>query len=140
MLSWGSQGLTVSMMTYLGLHDQVSDASYKPSLCSENKRRIAAQIFTSDKMIVSFSGRPPLISRRYCSIPLPLDIGDEDLASDEATLMRVVAMLDDQGWNTDGALHPATLIRARYLIAVIQDELIEIALSNGTAVALDYLQ
>ncbi|KAF7542399.1 hypothetical protein G7Z17_g11607 [Cylindrodendrum hubeiense] len=122
------------------VHVQENVSSYKPSLCSENKRRLFAQIFNSDKFTVSFTGRPPLITRRYCSTPLPLDLRDEDLTGDESTLMDAVNVLDERGWNTKGEVYPATLIRARYMITTILDELVEIALDNTTGVTLEHLQ
>lgn len=137
---WNSHGMTVSMLTFLGMHVQQPVTPYKPSLCSENKRRLFAQVFNSDKFTVSFTGRPPLITRRYCTTPLPLDIRDEDLTADESTLMSAVNSLDERGWNTKGELYPATLVRARYMIAIILDELVEIALDHTMTVTLDQLQ
>ncbi|KAF3014210.1 hypothetical protein E8E14_007763 [Neopestalotiopsis sp. 37M] len=138
--SFVSFGIVVTMMTFLGLHVQQSDALYRPTLCSELRRRIFAQVFVSDKLVVSFTGRPPLLSRRFCTTPLPLDIRDEDLAAEPEVLDRAVASLDQNGWNTDGGLYSATLIRARTMIAYVRDELIEIALSQNTLVSLDHLQ
>ncbi|KAH7140937.1 hypothetical protein EDB81DRAFT_692488 [Dactylonectria macrodidyma] len=137
---WNSHGISSSMMTFLGLHVQQAVKPYKPSLCSENKRRIFAEIFNGDKFGVSFTGRPPLVNRRYCSTPLPLDLRDEDLIADEPTLMAAVNALDGRGWNTKGELYPTTLVRGRYLIATILDELIDVALDTTTIVTLDQLQ
>lgn len=137
---WTSHALTISMMTYLGAHVQQQVFPYKPSLCSENKRRLFAQVFNADKFTVSFTGRPPLISRRYCSTPMPLDLCDEVLTADEETLKNAVAALDDRGWNTVGGLYPATLVRARFVITVILDELIEISLDSTRGVAVDQLR
>src|SRR6478735_2552796 len=98
-------------MTFLGLHVGSENADYVPSLRLESKRRLAARIFTIDKVMVSFTGRPPLIGRRYFSTPLPLDIRDEDLLADQATISRARKTLDEDGWNRDGEMHSATLIR-----------------------------
>lgn len=138
--SYVSFGIAVTMMTFLGLHVQQHDALYQPTLCSENRRRLFYQIFTSDKLVVSFTGRPPLVSRRFCSTPLPLDISDEDLASDASKLNRAVASLDPNGWNTHGAMYSVTVIRARAMIAHVRDELVEIALSHNISVSLEHLR
>ncbi|KAJ3535839.1 hypothetical protein NM208_g6969 [Fusarium decemcellulare] len=111
-----------------------------PSFCAENKRRLFSYIFLNDKSIVSFTGRPPLLSRRYCSSPLPLDIQDDDLMSDRATLEEVTNRLDDRGWDTRGEIYSVTLVRARTLVANILDELIEIALGKDANISVDYLQ
>lgn len=89
--------------------------------------------------MVSFTGRPPLISHRYASTPLPLDLRDEDLLSDGPTLVQAVASLDDKGWNTSGGVYSSTLIRARAMLAFVRDELIEIALSTGKGTTLEAL-
>lgn len=127
------------MFTYIGLHDVQDSPDYKPTLASEYRRRSIAQIFAGDKMGVTFTGRPPLISRRYCSTPLPLDIADEDLAADADTLMQAVDSLDPQGWNTKGEVYPATIMRARVLFAILRDELIELGLGRGIFVTIQHL-
>ncbi|KAL7933181.1 hypothetical protein V8C35DRAFT_305115 [Trichoderma chlorosporum] len=137
---WYSHGTAVSMVTFLGLHALEKETPYTPTLCSENKRRLIAQIFNGDKYCVAFSGRPPLLNRRYCSTPLPLDLRDEDLIADAATLQRAVKRLDDRGWNTQGRIYPVTLIRARRMLAALLEEVMEIALGCRVCITLDELR
>ncbi|KAF4980778.1 hypothetical protein FZEAL_3292 [Fusarium zealandicum] len=145
--SWTSHSLSMSMMTFLGIHapgdatkpQGLEDGICAPSFCVENKRRLFAFLFYTDKSDVSFSGRPPLISRRYCSSALPLDLQDEALTADEATLTAAAKNLDSRGWNTQGRIYPATIIRARTMIAYVLDEIMEIALGNDTHVTVGYL-
>ncbi|RYP10008.1 hypothetical protein DL764_000937 [Monosporascus ibericus] len=93
------------------------------------RRTVNESMFTGDA--ISFTGRPPLLCRRYTSTPLPLDIRDEDLFSDEATLAKTVDYVDDKGWNTRGEVYPSTFIRARALIASIREEIFEVALGHN---------
>ncbi|RSL87716.1 hypothetical protein CEP51_002072 [Fusarium floridanum] len=141
---WESHSLAVSMMIFLGLHAQGGSKSQvqheTPSFCTEYKRRLFSYIFFTDKSVVSFSGRPPLISRRYCSTALPLDLQDEDLMSDEVTLAGAMRTLDERGWNTQKKVHSVTFMRARILLSYVLDELVEIALGNDTNITLDYLE
>ncbi|RSL46172.1 hypothetical protein CEP54_013983 [Fusarium duplospermum] len=141
---WESHSLAVSMMIFLGLHAQGGSKSQvqqeKPSFCTEYKRRLFSYIFFADKFVVSFSGRPPLISRRYCSTALPLDLQDEDLMSDETTLAEAMKTLDERGWNTKKKVHSVTFMRARMLLSYVLDELVEIALGNDPNVTLEYLE
>ncbi|KAJ3469988.1 hypothetical protein MRS44_000087 [Fusarium solani] len=139
LLCWRYHADTVSLMTFLGLHAGFDNPNYVPTLSTENKRRIAARVFTIDKVMVSFTGRPPLLGRRYFSTPLPLDIRDEELLADQETLTRAVQALDEHGWNRNGELHSATLTRARVQIAVIKDEMLEIALENSSNVSITSL-
>lgn len=139
MSSHAPHGVSVAMLTYMGLHVLENGPNYRPTLCSENKRRLAAMVFSGDKLGVAFTGRPPLISRRYYSTPLPLDIKDEDLAADEATLLKAFYSLDEEGWNTEGRIYPSTMMRARSIISFIRDELTEVALGKGVYVTIDQL-
>lgn len=129
---WHSHGENVALMTYLGLHADMNTAPYKPSLCVEYKRRLFASLYHGDKMNVAFTGRPPLIGRRFCTTPLPLDLDDEQLAADEATRMQAVTLLNEHGWNTSGTVSPATVFRARCLMAYIMDEVIEVAFEGSS--------
>ncbi|KAI9162815.1 C6 transcription factor [Paramyrothecium foliicola] len=137
--SMSAHGVSVTMMTFLGLHVLENGPSYTPSFCSEYRRRIFAQVFCSDKLGMVFTGRPPLIGHRFCCTPMPLDIPDEHLMADPATLARVVQSLDRNGWGTAGVISPTTILRARFMVACIRDEIHEIALGRNIAVTLDQL-
>lgn len=128
------------MLTFMGLHAMEKEVPYTPTLSSEYNRRLVAQIFNNDKFCVAFSGRPPLLSRRYCTTPLPLDLRDEDLVADQSTLQKAVQELDDRGWNTKGEIYPVTLIRARRMLAAALEEVMEIALGCQVCVTLDELR
>ncbi|RYP62340.1 hypothetical protein DL771_009779 [Monosporascus sp. 5C6A] len=132
--TWRCSSQTISLLTYLGFHDSRPtdpEIPYVPTLSSEIKRRLFTYVLSTHIANVSFTGRPPLLCRRYTSTPLPLDIKDEDLFSDEATLAKTVDYVDDKGWNTRGQLYPSTFIRARALIASIGEEIFEVALGHN---------
>ncbi|GJC97234.1 fungal specific transcription factor domain-containing protein [Colletotrichum higginsianum] len=136
---WQTHAETVALSTFLGFHDEVAAEPYRPTICSEIKRKLFCYVFYMDKVLASFAGRPPLISRRYARTPPPLDLKDEYLLSDEATLARHVAALDENGWNTEGDLNSATIVRARVMLAHIRDELFEIALGHGPVTPVETL-
>ncbi|KXJ87361.1 hypothetical protein Micbo1qcDRAFT_208372 [Microdochium bolleyi] len=133
-------GLAVTMANFLGMHVQTNDGMdlYQPTFCSEYKRRLYAHLFISDKLGVSFTGRPPIVSRRFNSTPLPLDISDVDMCDPER---RSVALsnLDSHGWSKSGILCSATVMRARTMVATIRDELYEIALDSTARVRREVL-
>ncbi|OLN97269.1 hypothetical protein CCHL11_07721 [Colletotrichum chlorophyti] len=136
---WQLHAEAVALSTFLGFHDEVSTEPYKPTVCSEIKRKVFSYVFYMDKVLASFAGRPPLISRRYARTPPPLDLRDEYLLSDEATLARHVANLDSKGWNTEGGMCSATILRARVMLARIRDEIFEIALGHGPVTPVEVL-
>ncbi|KAK5996606.1 hypothetical protein PT974_01943 [Cladobotryum mycophilum] len=128
---WRGAAECAALATFLGMHVELNDPSRRPTLASQVRRSLFAQIFTGDKDAVLFTGRPPFFGHRYVSTPMPLDINDLDLISGGEALERAVESLDDRGWNTVGGLYCSTVVRARYMIALIRDELVEVALGNG---------
>jgi hypothetical protein len=121
----------VAFATFLGLHAESNSPSYEPSLASESRRLLFAQMFVGEKHAVLFTGRPPRLSHRYAFTPLPLDLRNEDLLEGGETLREAVKSLDENGWNTDGKMYSATFTRARYIIALLRDELIEIGIGKA---------
>lgn len=103
------------------------------SLPTEIRRRIGCQIFVVDKFLATFVGRPPLLTRRLCSIKLPLDLGESALLSDRETFQRKSQLLDQDGWNKDGCIYSGSLLRVRMMIALARDEILEVALVQDGA-------
>ncbi|KAK8094909.1 hypothetical protein PG997_001594 [Apiospora hydei] len=135
--TWQCHAACMSLLTFHGFHDEPSthsyryNPSYRPSLAVECRRRMLAVCFCSDNNMVTFTGRPPLLGTSYISTPLPLDVSDDVLFSDEQILARVASeTLDERGWNTSGHFHPATLIRARVILSHIRAEIAQLALGK----------
>jgi hypothetical protein len=105
------------------------NGSHRVTAFSEFRQRQFAVVYSLDKSISSFTGRPPALSRLYCNIQLPLDISDEDILADRETLDYAVQKLDNGGWNTAGNLYSTTCLRVLLLIARLREEVLEIALS-----------
>ncbi|OHE91576.1 hypothetical protein CORC01_13124 [Colletotrichum orchidophilum] len=137
--TWMTQGETVSLLTFLGLHVEQNKGPYKPTLASELRRRVLVKIFVLDKVGSAITGRPPALSRRYILTPIPLDIRDDYLLGDDETISKAVRSLDKSGWNADGALNSVTFWRARYQLMIIRDEIFEVALGPEAAISVEVL-
>lgn len=62
---------------------------------------------------------------------MPLDIKDEDLFLDQQSLLeRVRTTTDKNGWNTENGFYSGTYIRARYQLALVREQIAEIALGH----------
>ncbi|OAQ78064.1 N-terminal binuclear Zn cluster-containing protein [Purpureocillium lilacinum] len=121
---WRLHGESLSLATFLGLHASPGDLRDR-SICTQIKRRLFAKVIISDKLMSTFTGRPPHVARRFVSTPLPLDIPDDVLLgltpwSDD--------LVDENGWNTRGKMYATTLQRARAMIAFVRDSILDIAL------------
>lgn len=127
---WRLHGDAVAMTTYLGLHTLPSQRHGSVSICLEIKTRLFAVMFNIDKVVATFTGRPPLLSRRYCSTPLPLDISDEALLKGAESVRRTLKPFEGGVRAEFLQIHPTTLLRVRVQMAYIRDEVLEIALSH----------
>lgn len=131
-LYWRQHGDLCSMTTCLGMHRDTDQTPRMVSVSSEMRRRIYAAVFNIDKVISTFTGRPPMLNHRYSSTPLPLDLSDEQLLSDTTSLSKSIERLDANGWNTDGQIYSTTILRARTSFSVIRGGVLDIALRSST--------
>jgi hypothetical protein len=97
-----------------------------------------ASAFYADKCLSTFVGRPPFINYRYCSLSPPLDLSDEDLIAGGERLNQAISKLDAAGWNPQGNDLRVSMKRLRFLLAVLREQALEIAL--GTFDETDILQ
>lgn len=131
---WKFHAETVAMLTFSGFHDnRPKGSSQLPSresrVPTEARRRVACETFILDKLLATFIGRPPLLSRRFCSIDLPLDLDDVTLFEEEDIFQQRSSRLGPGGWDPDGRLYHSSLLRARMMMALIRDEILEVVLS-----------
>ena len=97
-------------------------------MVSELRRRLFVAAFGADKQLATFMGRPPALSRRYCTCKLPLDLSDHELMATGDELSAAVAKLDADGWNQSNKAYPATYLRAWMVMTQIRDEILELSL------------
>ena len=77
-----------------------------------------------------FTGRPPGLSHRYQSCPLPLDISDDVLIEGGEGLQRAISKLDNNGWNSEEKVYDSTICRLMGIYSIILDEVMEVFLGN----------
>ncbi len=78
--------------------------------------------------MATFVGRPPRISRRYCSIQVPLDIDVADLALPEDALNAKISQLDANGWRHDGTMRRSAYMRTFLITSRVREDILEISL------------
>jgi hypothetical protein len=87
-----------------------------------------------DKILATFTGRPPLLSHRFTSTLPPLDISDEALlaghhSSSLTAAARTARWNPKAGWNPRGTFNPSAMLRARRLLAAVRSEILDEALA-----------
>lgn len=104
------------------------------------KKRLSGGCFWNDKEIAMFTGRPPALSHRHFSCPLPSDVSDEALMEGGERLQDELAQVDDEGWNTQGKMYDATICRIMACTAIIQDEVMELFIGNEAQFSMERVQ
>ncbi|OKL61878.1 hypothetical protein UA08_02272 [Talaromyces atroroseus] len=120
-------GTVCSAFITAGLHRQPSLDKVTPF--SQYRASIAASIYYLDKCESLFNARPPMLSRRYCQYPLPLDLCEKDVYGGRERLAAALARLDSNGWNTDGRIYTTTWLRALAMLSPIREGILELSLS-----------
>ncbi|GAB1199732.1 hypothetical protein APSETT444_009089 [Aspergillus pseudonomiae] len=96
------------------------------------RKRVFTASYRTDKNLATFLGRPPRLSYHYCDVELPLDLDDHSLILDHLSLDKAVRQLTSDGWGGfSGGLRPATVIRLRYMIARLREQVMELSLGRG---------
>jgi hypothetical protein len=89
-------------------------------------------MYRTDKSLADFFGRPPMMYQRHSDRPLPLDIDDEVVTSDDhAMLGGVISKLNANGWASDGQIRPAAWIRLHALLGRVKERFLEASLAGG---------
>ncbi|KAE8371329.1 putative fungal-specific transcription factor [Aspergillus bertholletiae] len=126
-------GDLVSCIHAMGLHRPHPLESSIPFFLSQARKRIFAASYRTDKNLATFLGRPPRLPYHYCDVGLPLDLDDHTLVLDPVSLDRAVRQLTPDGWGTvNGGLRPATVIRLRYMVARLREQVMELSLGRGS--------
>ncbi|KAK2617003.1 hypothetical protein QQS21_000092 [Conoideocrella luteorostrata] len=129
-LFWRLHGDIISLVTFIGLHAPYSTAPTDRSISVQMGRRLFAVVFSHDKTVATFTGRPTFLSRRFVSTPLPLDIDDHELLGDAKPEGTPSCDAGNNGWNAQGGVYGVTFPRARAMLAFIRDEILELALQT----------
>jgi hypothetical protein len=128
-LTWRRLGTLISACVAKGLHGEIRVSSDVPFWMSELRKRLFAATYILDKSISNFLGRPPRLSRKYCTMQLPLDLEPAHLRLPGAELEDVVNRLDQHGWNTNASLGGMVWIRCQFILSMICEDVLELALA-----------
>lgn len=100
--AWQRNGELCDAMVAMGLHQGNRESPDTPFFLSQQRKKLFSQVYTHDKSISLFVGRPPRLSYRYCKLEMPLDLSGAQLMLQGSELQQAIANLDPNGWNTSG--------------------------------------
>ncbi|KAJ5187961.1 Transcription factor [Penicillium cf. griseofulvum] len=125
---WRKLGDLSTTVFALGLHQDSSTKA--PFFLSEMRKRTMVAAYSTDKVLATFLGRPPLISWRYCDIQMPLDLSVEEIFADSVVRNAAIARLDEKsGWNLESSLVKGTWPRIALITSVLREKVLELSLS-----------
>lgn len=78
---WRRLGDVIGSLMFLGLNETIADQPTIPTFFTELRRSIFAQIYSDDKNMAVFLGRPPRLNRKFCCFQLPSTARDRRHAS-----------------------------------------------------------
>ncbi|KAI0389661.1 hypothetical protein F5Y17DRAFT_111397 [Xylariaceae sp. FL0594] len=127
--AWFMLGEVIALLTYLGYHVLPDAADYQAKFMVEIKRKMYYKVYILHGSLVSLTGRPPLMSHRFSTTPLPLDLANSTLYSnDRERIRRAMEATDRGGWYVGPGLLAVTPVRARAKLALLREEIMAYAL------------
>ncbi|KAL3479202.1 hypothetical protein BJX99DRAFT_245031 [Aspergillus californicus] len=129
-VAWRRLGHLTATVFAAGLHQENTRAQDCPLFLQQWRKNCFATAFYADKCMSTFVGRPPFINYRYCSVSPPLDLSDEDLIAGGEHLRKAISNLDAAGWNPTGTNNRVSIMRLRFLLSLLREQALEIALGT----------
>ncbi|KAL7758401.1 hypothetical protein ACKLNR_012928 [Fusarium oxysporum f. sp. zingiberi] len=87
--SWRRMGDATSSLFALGYHELSDDNTVDaPAFMMQMRKAAFARIYSADKMLAVFLGRPPRIAREYCAFAIPTndpDVWKEDMSAPQSS-------------------------------------------------------
>ena len=130
-LVWQRLGDLSTDLFAMGLHREPEDPDDVPFFLQECRRKMFAAAYRNDKSLATYFGRPPRIPLQYSDVRPPLDISDESLMAEGQSMDAALSSLDENGWNTEQKIWPASFVRVRYIMSHFREEILELSLGNG---------
>ena len=122
---------SVSALYAAGMHCEGESRNTEPLFLRESRRRIYAAVYLSDKTLAIFFGRPPMMGWRYSDRKQLLDVCDRVVTSEDPQVINeALSKLDSAGWNTEGRIYSASIIRLRCQHAIFKERILEQSLAG----------
>ncbi|KAJ9622825.1 hypothetical protein H2204_011434 [Knufia peltigerae] len=77
-IAWRRLGDVISTLLFLGFNERIEDDPTIPDFLIAMRRSTFAQIYSDDKNVAVFLGRPPRLGRKFCCFQLPCHSRNSD--------------------------------------------------------------
>ncbi|KAJ5937502.1 Transcription factor [Penicillium verhagenii] len=127
--AWRKLGDLATTLFAFGLHQESVNL---PFFLEEIRHRTMIAAYAVDKSGATFLGRPPLISRQYCDLPMPLDLSWDEVLAEPAAREAAIANLTVDGWNKEGSFQNGAMGRICLLASIFREKALELSLGRVT--------
>jgi hypothetical protein len=126
---WHRSDALFSNLFALDIHKQPAVGLEKvPLFLGEIRSRFFATAYRIDKALATAYEQQPRLPQSFCQLRLPLHIPNDLLAGPEKTLQDAIDALGEDGWSSQGGLHPATWLRARSVFSALREQFLLVKL------------
>ncbi|EXJ71067.1 uncharacterized protein A1O5_06060 [Cladophialophora psammophila CBS 110553] len=126
--AWRRLGDVIGSLLFLGLHERIADMPMIPGFLAELRRSIFAQIYSDDKNMAVFLGRPPRLSRKFCCFQLSDNNRDTHTRNPPRPPM---AALDHTFFGSNDRIDQVTGLRWTACRASLKEEIMEVLHEHG---------
>lgn len=117
--SWKRLGDVISSVFALGYHEKIDLDGDCPAYLKHLRQAAVARIYSADKNVSIFLGRPPRMNSRYCTFNF-VNLPQMDTADNESATIRYL------GWNVDDAFDYMTDTWWSFECALLKEEIMHL--------------
>jgi len=119
--SWRSLGDVVASMFALGYHENIQNKPDVPAFLVELRRTAFGRVYSADKNVAIFLGRPPRMSKRFCYFQIP---SSQTIAENQ--MLGPPGQSGASPWSTDAKMDYISETRWSALCASLKEEILEL--------------
>ena len=114
-------GDVISSISTLGYHERLDTKPDTPQFIIQLRKTVSARVYSADKNVALFLGRPLRMSKRFFHFHLP-----DTRPSTLSEVPPTYDALDSHGWHPDSAIDYSSETRWSALCASIKEEIMEL--------------
>jgi len=122
--AWRRLGDVLSCLLFLGYHQEIHASPETPPFLVELRKSAFARIYSDDKNIAVFLGRPPRLNRIFCFFQIPG--GVPNFLQESTRFISPPADIRQGPFNVDEQINSTTEIRWSALCAFLKEEVLEL--------------
>lgn len=121
--SWRRLGDVIASAFALGYHENCQSKVDVPAFLVDLRRAAFARLYSADKNVAIFLGRPPRMSKRFCLFQIPSSVPD-------SINLPQTSMSGDESWSSDARISYRAETRWSALCASLKEDILELRMKR----------